>query len=170
MFCAVPLPQEALRRLQTARKEASAGRVAAELSSRLAEAETDTTTALAKAERENGGVYLQVHSNEPSHILRTSTSDRARIHLPEVCRDLPDCSCTDSAAGASLRRMSHTMQPARRATGKRPPQCRTVPSAQRRRRDACPHRRAACGDPHPMARRAGCMALADYAAYCAVSR
>jgi len=49
--------------LQAARREASSGKVHAELSARLAELEAETAAALAKAERENGGVYLQVSSD-----------------------------------------------------------------------------------------------------------
>ena len=60
---ALPLSQEAQRRLQAARREASSGKVHAELSARLAELETETGAALAKAERENGGVYLQASSD-----------------------------------------------------------------------------------------------------------
>ena len=77
----MPLPQEALRRLQAARKEASAGRVAAELSARLAEAESETTTALSKAERENGGVYLQVSSC--NHLRAPHTW--ITVRMPRQC-------------------------------------------------------------------------------------
>jgi hypothetical protein len=75
--------QEAVRRLQAGRREASAGRVSADLSARLAEAETETTAALAKAERENGGVYLQVDS--------TVGSRRRKVFA--VLRRCSDCKC-----------------------------------------------------------------------------
>ena len=64
---ALPPSQEAQRRLQAARREASSGKVAAELSARLAELEAETGAALAKAERENGGVYLQVQGALPKY-------------------------------------------------------------------------------------------------------
>ena len=62
----VPVLQEALRLVQLARKEGGQARVDAALLGRLGELEAELTAALAKANRENAGVYLQVRSHTMS--------------------------------------------------------------------------------------------------------
>lgn len=52
--------QEAVRLIQSARREGNNGRVDSPLTGRLAEMETQLSAALVKANRENGSVYLQV--------------------------------------------------------------------------------------------------------------
>ena len=56
----VPVLQEAVRLVQLARKEGGQARIDAALLGRLGELEAELTAALAKANRENAGVYLQV--------------------------------------------------------------------------------------------------------------